>query len=420
MPGLILEYEVTEENIEILRRGNIWWNDFSEINMCGSSTGSATYYDRYKSIISIVKDGKLLRNRRVPSREVQEELIITELNVEDKVGSIKTNLGDDLFIMLGKIPDKYVIRSSEPLSNILLIQQAGLDLYFLAGSIENMEDAEGFELIDDYTLSVDCQGFQQLVEDDRGLIKFGIIPVNSSVLSEITADSINSLKNSYQITTAEYWSVMDINEEIPEVGTKTTIRINFERGLENEDLFKNMFENILTLKSVKSVGTSFGTYYPDTTKMFNYAQNLERVDLREGNLIETIGSYMFTSSKSLSNIILPDSIKEISYRGISATKLETITIPDSVTLIGEDVFSNNEELKEIIFGKSVQTLGNFAVERCTNLNLIISKCSTAPTIGDHCFYKTSETGTLYYPKGSDYSTWLTALGSGWTGVEIDV
>jgi hypothetical protein len=29
------------------------------------------------------------------------------------------------------------------------------------------------------------------------------------------------------------------------------------------------------------------------------------------------------------------------------------------------------------------------------------------------------TGTLKIPKGSDYSSWLTALGSGWTTEEIE-
>lgn len=54
-----------------------------------------------------------------------------------------------------------------------------------------------------------------------------------------------------------------------------------------------------------------------------------------------------------------------------------------------------------------------------SLTRITSLCPIAPSFDSDSFSGVSSTGTLYYPAGSDYSSWLTALGPGWNGVELD-
>lgn len=52
-----------------------------------------------------------------------------------------------------------------------------------------------------------------------------------------------------------------------------------------------------------------------------------------------------------------------------------------------------------------------------NLTTIYAYPSTAPTLTGDAFYAIQyNPGTLHYPSGSDYSSWLTELGSTWTGV----
>ena len=77
-------------------------------------------------------------------------------------------------------------------------------------------------------------------------------------------------------------------------------------------------------------------------------------------------------------------------------KLESIIIPDSVTNIGINVFYN-----------------------CQNLKSITCRATVAPTT-KYSFDGIGSNGTLYYPQGSDYSSWLSTkidyLGYyGWTG-----
>lgn len=75
-------------------------------------------------------------------------------------------------------------------------------------------------------------------------------------------------------------------------------------------------------------------------------------------------------------------------------------------------------LTSIIIPDSVKNIGNRAFANTTNLTEITCEAIIAPTIWMSTFDRISKTGVLKYPAGSDYSSWLNALGSGWTGVEI--
>lgn len=84
--------------------------------------------------------------------------------------------------------------------------------------------------------------------------------------------------------------------------------------------------------------------------------------------------------------------------------LTTFTIPRNVTKLDGTFFNAHP----------IDTRDDSSIP---NLTTIYAYPSTAPTLTGGAFYAIRfNPGTLHYPAGSDYSSWLTELGSTWTGV----
>jgi len=86
----------------------------------------------------------------------------------------------------------------------------------------------------------------------------------------------------------------------------------------------------------------------------------------DGKLVKLIGNNAFENS-TLISITIPDSVSSIGdYAFSNCTGLTSITIPDSVTSIGDYVFSNCSNLTNITIGDSVTSIGENAFDN-TNL-----------------------------------------------------
>lgn len=109
---------------------------------------------------------------------------------------------------------------------------------------------------------------------------------------------------------------------------------------------------------------------------------------------------IFLLTTSIKNIVLSDGIKKINERAFSSCKLETITIPSSVTTIGSSAFIKstlktvilNEGLKEIsdyafsqtliesiVIPKSVEKVGTRVFQSCEQLKNINCKAEAKPS-----------------------------------------
>lgn len=185
-------------------------------------------------------------------------------------------------------------------------------------------------------------------------------------------------------------------------GTKS-IRFN------NSGQYNNGIESIIIPKTVKTVDCYRCT-------------KLQRM-----TLYDTITSINFQGCSSLEEITVPSAITQILEGTFSGcTSLTAVTIPSSVTYLWQYSFDGCSSLETITFPSSLRTIGKNAFIYCRALKTIYAYPTTAPTCvedgyGYPCSFENSGTnGTLYYPSGSDYSSWLEnsryRLGYyGWTG-----
>lgn len=122
----------------------------------------------------------------------------------------------------------------------------------------------------------------------------------------------------------------------------------------------------------------------------------------------------------------------------AGTELISVLLPEGINHIGTCMFTDCPGLKDITIPSTVTKIGKLAFycrSNASNLEAIYSKNTTQPTL-EICtntnssnltltpFYYVKTNGKLYYPQGSNYSTWLSTSTSkpysylgyyGWTG-----
>ena len=140
-----------------------------------------------------------------------------------------------------------------------------------------------------------------------------------------------------------------------------------------------------------------------------------------GNSVINIAIEVFSNCSSLTKVTIPNSVKSIEkYAFSNCSSLTNVSIGNSVTSIGYGAFYECSSLTSITIPNSVISIGGSTFSGCSSLTSIISNAITAPTIQDTTFAPVKKNGILYYPTGSDYSSWLRStyayLGYyGWTG-----
>ena len=121
----------------------------------------------------------------------------------------------------------------------------------------------------------------------------------------------------------------------------------------------------------------------------------------------SIGDYAFDGCSNLTSITIPNSVTSIgnngAFRGCSG--LTSITIPDSVTSIGDDAFYGCSGLTSITIPNSVTSIGDSAFYGCSGLTSITISDSVT-SIGSSAFYGCSGLTSITIPDS------VTSIGSG--------
>ena len=169
-----------------------------------------------------------------------------------------------------------------------------------------------------------------------------------------------------------------------------------------------------------------------------YLNDDEVVDLKIPDTVSSISDYAFCHFKGLVNLTIPNSVKAIGPNSFYScpiqslnidcqnienwfsglTSLESLTLGENVSSIGESAFENCSGLKSVEIPNSVSSIGSYAFQRCSGLtNLTISNSITS--IGEGTFEGCSGLTNVVIPNS------VTSIGesgfrncSGLTSVEI--
>jgi hypothetical protein len=115
------------------------------------------------------------------------------------------------------------------------------------------------------------------------------------------------------------------------------------------------------------------------------------------NSVTSIGDSVFYANSGLTTIDIPSSVTSIgNYTFAFCTKLTSISLPSSVTSIGYSAFRNCAGIASITIPASVKSIGNLAFYDCSNLATFIS-LNPEPPQADYGFYGGAN---VYVPRKS--------------------
>ena len=241
-------------------------------------------------------------------------------------------------------------------------------------------------------------------------------------------------KGSYTVGIVLKDNVVDIQTMFSNVEALNSVIINNSVTSIGNYAFSGC-SNLTSITIPDSV-TSIGSYafddcskltsitIPDSVKSigsyaFSDCHAIKDVNLNVTNLAEyckgnAIGSipgnkHLYINNKEITELVIPNSVTTIGhYAFYKCSSLTSITIPNSVTSIGQFAFSGCSNLTSITIPDSVTSIGSYAFDDCNNLASITCYATTAPSIQSSTFDNVLNSGTLYVPTGSDYSSWMSS------------
>ena len=152
----------------------------------------------------------------------------------------------------------------------------------------------------------------------------------------------------------------------------------------------------MTIKLILS-GKINGTDIKYMRQLINQ-KHLQSIDLTDAQVLaggsayyqtyttasNTIGEYAFQGFSKLISIKLPQTLTKIGSNAFSNSGLRMIDIPDKVTSVGEDAFAYCNNLTSVIIGKGARTLSKGTFYG-SNVKEVYVKALTPPSVGSYLF-----------------------------------
>ena len=219
-------------------------------------------------------------------------------------------------------------------------------------------------------------------------------------------------------------------------GCSSLLEVNFETSSKLATLGTAVFQNCTALDVISL--PSGVTAIPD--KAFMGCSALEKIKM--GTRVESVGNYAFDGCVSLPSIVLPAtsvtsigrhafsgcvSLKAFSlpsrlktvdeYTFYGCTSLESVIIPFNVQTIGAGAFRGCH-LTEVTLPGSITFIGEYAFAYCSYLTTVYANAETPPETGNGIFYKHNDNLVIYVPSVTAQRAYKNAIE--WRNYNIQV
>lgn len=118
------------------------------------------------------------------------------------------------------------------------------------------------------------------------------------------------------------------------------------------------------------IGSGIDEYkIPDSVKIigdYSFADAYKLTSVEFNDSITHIGEMAFWGS-GIQEAILPDSVVSIGDQSFDQSRIATLKIPDSITVIPAKAFHMCDKLTSVTFGKGLKEIGDYAFSSCTSL-----------------------------------------------------
>ena len=251
---------------------------------------------------------------------------------------------------------------------------------------------------------------------------------------DLTQGKIKTIK--YTISDAEDFTGNtpgngdDTDDEIPIVGPKpmnneiwytATSKVEPyypDKGTFGATIISNVWDEntqkgIITFDGVVTLIESYAFYGYQTD-----CNKLTSVTIPDS--VTTIGDCAFCDCYSLTSVTIPDRVTTIGeYAFANCDSLTSVTIGDSVTTIGWEAFYDCDSLTSVTIGNNVTTIGEWAFRDCNSLRYVYCKATTPPSLGFDVF-QGNATGRKIYVPASDDDSIINAYKSYWNNYQSSI
>ena len=117
--------------------------------------------------------------------------------------------------------------------------------------------------------------------------------------------------------------------------------------------------------------------------------------------VKVIPERYFENHQSLKSIILPKNVEIIEDLAFLGTFIESISLPESVEILGASVFSSCVYLEEVTLSSNIQEIGRYCFSFCHNLTRI-NLPSTLISIGESAFYDCKSLKSIAIPESVEF------------------
>jgi hypothetical protein len=115
--------------------------------------------------------------------------------------------------------------------------------------------------------------------------------------------------------------------------------------------------------------------------------------------VTSIGNRAFYNCSSLTSITIPNSVTSIGDYAFAYCSLTSVTIPNSVTSIGNNAFAYCS-LTSVTIPNSVTSIGDYAFRSCSSLTSIACEALTPPALGGTSTFDNTNNCPIYVPADS--------------------